>query len=856
MARSSQAARERAARIDSQASRRIADSVKAAGSLGDRLVSSVWHARASAQEVQALVEAWRVSLVGMLVDAAERSHRRAWLDGVNEAAEAMVARDRRVAMLARVPADPTTRAVDFLRARVSARPEDIEALRTTYGRLATEIALPLGQNAGRDLHETIAEVVRSNVSRRNGQVVIADALAGVTAAHPYVIETIFRTQHQLAYSAGAAAADADPDIAGIIWGYEYVTVGDDRVRPNHRALDGVKLPKEDPRWSQIRPPNGYSCRCQVLRVFDTDEHGVVEPGPIDFGDGKGPVDPAPDRGWGFNVGEVYSDLRRMDRQAAAGVVASKRSRAVAAIVDGWPSALAGLVDLGAAGGSTGARIVQDAAGRKYVRKAGTSEAHLREESAALEAYRAAGVPVPETRLYTDPETGRPVILSAWEDGVPLSELKGAKREAAIERIREHFGVDALLGNWDVAGQGLDNIIVRPDGTPVRIDVGGSLRFRAQGAPKGDQFGEHPREVFTLRDPAVNKPGAAVFGGMDWGQVTTSLESAVAREQRILAALPEGDIRDTVRRRFEEARELAQVSRPMLGDAFKPAYVERVAYHTQGLRSGGVYEGMAGRMTPRPGYNAVKDAPPVTIASASGGLLVDEKGDLFDNLRGETSVSSRYWAYLKQNVGESGYRTIGDYHRDQAGNSWRDGPVSIKRLWSEQRGVPEDRYWWRLDRNEAKELNGARRDQALEGIAALQAHTMQVLRGVDMPNNDRTGGRVWAARTEARRVVDQYWGEKARRGAVATPLRGAAESYSLFKPVSVDGDRTTWQYIPHHRCLTMYVHGNHNALGSTCLCNDSENEIVAMGEGIPSLYAGKYDDDSSYRTPPGGAWPPK
>lgn len=45
---------------------------------------------------------------------------------------------------------------------------------------------------------------------------------------------------------------------------EYSTVGDDRVRPAHAALDGVTLPVESPVWNRIYPPNDWGCRCTVV----------------------------------------------------------------------------------------------------------------------------------------------------------------------------------------------------------------------------------------------------------------------------------------------------------------------------------------------------------------------------------------------------------------------------------------------------------------------------------------------------------------------------------------------------------------------------------------------------------------
>ncbi|MBL4702736.1 MAG: minor capsid protein [Phycisphaeraceae bacterium] len=85
--------------------------------------------------------------------------------------------------------------------------------------------------------------------------------AGITPQNSYTLEAIFRTQTQLAYGAGRWAALREPEIDEILWGFEYSTVGDDRVRSSHAVMDGVRLPKDDPFWMTNWPANGWSCRC-------------------------------------------------------------------------------------------------------------------------------------------------------------------------------------------------------------------------------------------------------------------------------------------------------------------------------------------------------------------------------------------------------------------------------------------------------------------------------------------------------------------------------------------------------------------------------------------------------------------
>ena len=134
--------------------------------------------------------------------------------------------------------------------------------------------------------------------------------AGVTGTKPYIFETIYRTQLQQAFAAGRWNAIRDPAVQDILWGFEYVTVGDDRVRPEHAILDGMRLPKEDPRWNTLWPPNGFNCRCSTIEIFKDDPTLAKEKGPdTTKKDEQGnAILPIPDVGFDFNAGQVSRDI--------------------------------------------------------------------------------------------------------------------------------------------------------------------------------------------------------------------------------------------------------------------------------------------------------------------------------------------------------------------------------------------------------------------------------------------------------------------------------------------------------------------------------------------------------------------
>lgn len=159
--------------------------------------------------------------------------------------------------------------------------------------------------------------------------------AGITPQNSYTLENIFRTQTQLAYGGGRWAALHEPEIDEILWGFEYSTVGDDRVRSSHYAMDGVRLPKDHSFWQSNFPPNGWSCRCQALEIFEGDDLAkasrIIQPKPKTVDGVK--FHPEADRGFAFNPGQMY-DMPDLPVKHARNLVAyHKQSKIAPAIRD-------------------------------------------------------------------------------------------------------------------------------------------------------------------------------------------------------------------------------------------------------------------------------------------------------------------------------------------------------------------------------------------------------------------------------------------------------------------------------------------------------------------------------------------
>ena len=183
-----------------------------------------------------------------------------------------------------------------------------------------------------------------------------------------------------------------------------------------------------------------------------------------------------------------------------------------------------LTQVGPQRGSNPGGLYQAADGSRWYIKA-MPEDRARNEALAAALYRAAGVRVPQVHLGR----GAPGLGGDWQVASRVVDDATAVRSAAQVRsqLREGFGVDAWLGNWDVAGASWDNVVLA-GGNVWRIDAGGSLRFRARGTPKGAAFSDNVDEWLTLRDPSRAPVAAEAFRGM----TPAELAAAARRVQRV------------------------------------------------------------------------------------------------------------------------------------------------------------------------------------------------------------------------------------------------------------------------------------------------------------------------------------
>lgn len=126
--------------------------------------------------------------------------------------------------------------------------------------------------------EEIARALEEGRTQQESIKRFRDILAG--AGHrelgAFHLETIFRTNMQMAYGVGRRRAFEE--VADGLSYWQYHAVLDDRTRPQHAALDGLMLPADHEFWDEHYPPWGFNCRCTVTaRPFVPDDYNHANP---------------------------------------------------------------------------------------------------------------------------------------------------------------------------------------------------------------------------------------------------------------------------------------------------------------------------------------------------------------------------------------------------------------------------------------------------------------------------------------------------------------------------------------------------------------------------------------------------
>lgn len=178
---------------------------------------------------------------------------------------------------------PATAAAAHLRQLTPVTRATYDGLSAQYQRDAFTVAGTSDLRLIQKIRDELADVTEKGGTKEEFDQAVAKLTseAGVEQLNAFTLDTVFQTNMQKAYALGRYEQQMDPDTLLALPYGQYLTVGDDRVRPEHACLDGFVAKMEDPVWRKIYPPNGFNCRCMrvgILKEELPDDTDADEPG--------------------------------------------------------------------------------------------------------------------------------------------------------------------------------------------------------------------------------------------------------------------------------------------------------------------------------------------------------------------------------------------------------------------------------------------------------------------------------------------------------------------------------------------------------------------------------------------------
>lgn len=122
---------------------------------------------------------------------------------------------------------------------------------------------------GQDTQRAITQAVKTGLKEGVRQDGIEDLIAANFSGESWRVPVIARTELNRAHNFGNLAAYQS---SSVVKGKEWVTAGDDRVRPSHAVMDGETRRKGERFSIGVQaPPAGPNCRCSLSPITDLSE---------------------------------------------------------------------------------------------------------------------------------------------------------------------------------------------------------------------------------------------------------------------------------------------------------------------------------------------------------------------------------------------------------------------------------------------------------------------------------------------------------------------------------------------------------------------------------------------------------
>ncbi len=176
---------------------------------------------------------------------------------------------------------PATDQAEYLRNLTPVTRATFDGLTQQYQRDAFTISGVSDVRLIQKIRDELADVLQNGGTQRDFEKAAArlTSEAGVEELNAFTLDTVFQTNMHKAYALGRYEQMKHPAVTGLLSFWQYLTVGDDRVRPEHAVLDGFVAREADPVWNKIYPPNGFNCRCIVIPILEHEALAIDKDAP-------------------------------------------------------------------------------------------------------------------------------------------------------------------------------------------------------------------------------------------------------------------------------------------------------------------------------------------------------------------------------------------------------------------------------------------------------------------------------------------------------------------------------------------------------------------------------------------------
>lgn len=168
-----------------------------------------------------------------------------------------------------LPADDTA---DYIRDLTPVTREVFDQLSAQYKKDAFTLAATADQRLIEKIRDALADIAQKGGTAQDFEAAVRQLTddAGIAQLNSFTLDTAFNTAMQRAYSLGRYEQMSDPAVKDVLPFWQYWTVGDDRVRPEHAIIDQFVARADDAVWLKIYPPNGFNCRCSVVPILESE----------------------------------------------------------------------------------------------------------------------------------------------------------------------------------------------------------------------------------------------------------------------------------------------------------------------------------------------------------------------------------------------------------------------------------------------------------------------------------------------------------------------------------------------------------------------------------------------------------